>query len=296
MKFTPSFSEEYNISDIFKDYKPQKEKKKKKIFLDIIKERNIKGDKPHHQYNVYSNFGYIATFIAILFYLRYILKNKSVYNVDYLNEILYLVVIQIFIILTLLNSIYYHDCGGIFKDDMKECRYGLGYNLGLASMNDLILATTTLISILILLPRKFGELKIRFFLFIIANISLVGVLSFREIPFIYSNGVPAIIGLVVLYYCFKEIKRSNQRTGLIIVFMIASILAMAALFMFFKATTNALSISEKNTDKQIKEKINNTNLYHGSWHILGGLSGLFFVLYKIKDITNLHLSYKSLLR
>tara|TARA_B110000114_G_C15005552_1_gene362576 strand:+ start:164 stop:976 length:813 start_codon:yes stop_codon:yes gene_type:complete len=265
-------------------------------FLKIIKERKLKGDKPHLQYNVYSNFGYIATFIVILFYIRYIFKNKKVYNADYLNEILYLVLILIFIVLTMLNSIYYHDCGGIFKDYYSECRYGLGYNLSLAGMNDLIFATTTLISILILLPRKFGELKIRFFIFIIANISLVSVLSFREIPFIYSNIVPFIIGLVVLYYCFNEIKNSKKKLGLMIIFGIASILAIGALVLFFKATMNANSINKKDSDKEIIKKINNTNIYHGTWHILGGLSGLFFVLYKIKDITNLHLSYKSLLR
>tara|TARA_Y200000002_G_C22676827_1_gene662449 strand:- start:2049 stop:2861 length:813 start_codon:yes stop_codon:yes gene_type:complete len=265
-------------------------------FLKIVKERKIKGDKPHLQYNVYSNFGYIVTFIAIVFYIIYIFKNKNVYNVDYLNELLYLVVILIFIILTMLNSIYYHDCGGIFKDDFSECRYGLGYNLGLASMNDLILATTTLISILILLPRKFGELKIRFFLFIIANISLVGVLSFRDIPFIYSNAVPVLIGLVVLYYCFKEMRRSQKKISLMIIFGIASILAIGALGTFFKATINANGIKESDTDKEIKDKINNTNLYHGTWHILGGLSGLFFVIYKIQDVTELHLSYKSLIK
>ena len=265
-------------------------------FLKILKERKLSGDKPHLQYNVYSNFGYIATFVAILFYIRYIFKNKNVYNVDYLNEILYLVLILVFIILTMLNSIYYHDCGGIFKDDFTKCRYGLGYDLGLASMNDLIFATTTLISILILLPRKFGELKLRFFIFIIANISLVAVLSFKEIPFIYSNIVPFIIGLVVLYYCFNEIRNSKQKTGLMIIFGIASLLAIGALGIFFKATMNANSINKKDSDKEIIKKINNTNIYHGTWHILGGLSGLFFVLYKIKDVTNLHLSYKSLIK
>ena len=81
-----------------------------------------------------------------------------------------------------------------------------------------------------------------------------------------------------------------------IIFGIASLLAMGALGLFFKATMNANSINEKDSDKEIKEKINNTNIYHGTWHILGGLSGLFFVLYKIKDVTNLHLSYKSLIK
>ena len=36
MSLTPSFSKEYNISDIFQDYKPQKKKEKENYLVIII--------------------------------------------------------------------------------------------------------------------------------------------------------------------------------------------------------------------------------------------------------------------
>ena len=275
-------------------------------YLDIIEYFNVKSDKKYNHYMVYSNFGYLATFFIILLYIRYIFKYKNYNSLNYINEILYLSIIEIYILLTMLNSMYYHNCGGTFKNDNTMCKYGFGYELKTASMNDLILASTTLIGILVLLPRKFGDIKIRFFLFILANISLIGVLSFRDIPFIYSNIIPFIIGFIVMYYCFKEIRGSNTKIrSLIILFTIATILSFAGLFCFFKATNNSKSITKLDLNwsdpndieskQKIKEKMNNTDKYHGSWHILGGLSGLFFILYKIEDIINLHSNYKALI-
>jgi hypothetical protein len=275
---------------------------------DIVFTENIiiEQDKLSYNYNIYSNIVFIIVVISIFIYI-YILSNEKK-NVDvkyiykYRNEIYFLIIVIIYVIITLLNSMYYHDCGGSYNKTNQVCNLfkDKGYDYIIVRKNDLLFSGLTMLLLLLLLVRKFNGRVIKFFIVLIVNIYMISLLSFTKLDnnFLYANIIFGLSLIFIFYNTIKELIYSNDKNKLyrIIIIILLFLSIASALGVFFVNKLNDIYklINENNgiiTDEikqKIKLNIRKENILHGTWHIMGAFVGFLIIIYKILDIKQFH--------
>ena len=285
-----------------------------------LKKAGIKIDEKLNKFILYSNFAYLLPLLALIGYLVFICINYTDLKLNYINEILYIIICLILVLLTFLNSMYYHHCGGLLlekKDKENFCKkYNIGYELELSKFNDLVLALSSLIAILLLIPKYSSKYSLRFFLFIISNLIIITLISFTELNMLYATIVPFLVGLVVLIICIKNIINTNSKKKyLIILLFLGCLVACSAVYCFKVGSDNIGEIKKNDifkkdhttiehviayldTDNKSTVQLDkiNTNItalnknikdylkYHSIWHILGALAGFILIIYKIYNV------------
>jgi hypothetical protein len=250
----------------------------------------IEQDKRSRRYIIWSNIAYGAIVFAAIAYIILLAKARKTspekYLYKYRNEIFFLVVLIIYTIITLVNSMYYHDCGGSFNTTNAVCPLfeGKGYDFDIVSKNDYLFSGLTMLLSVLLLVRKFNGRTIKFFIALIANIYMISVLSFTKLDnnMIYANFIFGLLSIVCFYLTFKEIKNSSDNNKIYrIILLILLVISTITTFTLFSVKPN-----DYNTDDidKLKENVRKDNVLHGTWHVMGAVSALLIVLYKIFDI------------
>lgn len=296
----------------------------------IIKTLNISENEiTERSYNIKTNLAYIATIIGLVYLLfellrdeKNILGEKKIWgwwNIksEYTLEIVYIIMLILVIIITMVNSMYYHDCGGDLgtNENCKNERSNttsanntntdnnIFYNARDASKNDLLFAGTSLIGILLLIPTEYSKYKmnILFYCFIVLNV----ILSFNlKNKMMIGHGLTTLIVFIItigqlgknLMNPCRDLKYNKPR----IFFVFFGFVFLIAAFIFFsKGSKDKIKElydeirEDENKYAENREEIlkllNQDESDHGKWHIMGALSGLSFILYKAFDIKNLDL-------
>jgi heme/copper-type cytochrome/quinol oxidase subunit 2 len=270
----------------------------------------IEQDKRSRQYIIWSNIVYLITVFGAIGYIVLLFKEKKTapkkYIYKYRNEIYFLIIISIYMSLTAVNSMYYHDCGGSLNKTNMACHLfdGLGYDFSIVNKNDLLFSGLSILITTLLIPRKFNGRTFKFFLVLLTNIYMISVLSFTKLKnnFIYSNIIFAITAIICFYYGIKELYNSEKnitKTYKIIVLILLLVFTVIA-FTVFSYKKHNIEINEiinktngnltNNEIQKIKENIRKDNVLHGTWHIMGALSSFCVIIYKIIDIKKFTIS------
>lgn len=271
--------------------------------LELANDIIIEQDKRSRRYIIWSNIVYlIVVFVAIAYIILLVKDRKTApakYLYKYRNEIFFLVIIIIYTVITMVNSMYYHDCGGSLNTNNAVCPLfeGKGYDFSIVTKNDLLFSGLTMLLIIFLLARKFNGRTFKFFIILIANIYMIAILSFTKLDnnIVYANFIFGISAVVCFYLALKELINSTDNNKLyriiLMILIFVSIVAAFSVFFVKKHNYTIQDIAENTTGEltpeqiaTLKENIRKDNVLHGTWHIMGALSAFLVVLYKIFDI------------
>jgi hypothetical protein len=272
--------------------------------LELENDIIVEQDKRSRQYIIWSNIVYaIVVFVAIAYIVLLVKDRKTApanYLYKYRNEIYFLVLIIIYTVITMVNSLYYHDCGGSLNSKNVVCPLfeGKGYDFRIVAKNDYLFSGLTILMMTMLFVRKFNGRTFKFFITLIANIYMIAILSFTKFDnaFAYANLIFVVMVIVCVYLMFRELFKStdDRKTHRIVIIVIFLAVTAAAFGVYATKKFNAkvLDIADNATigdltPEQIevlKENIRKDNVLHGTWHIMGAVSAFLVVLYKIFDI------------
>jgi len=279
-----------------------------------IKEEEIR----KRDHNIYTNLTYITTLFGLLYLIFEIYRDsdkkyffQNVLKIEYINEISYITILFILLTYTMVNSMYYHGCGGIFNRGDKYCDnedlQNDGYNFEISKKNDFVFASLSTIGILLLVINKFHGFKIYILFLSFFYLNIVYSFTKVENNFIIANIPTLVFIFAFIYFNSKKIFLNpcqNKKFYLIrnillilnFIFLILSLvffmdndyLAINKIYNNSKKTNrNEAEISKEKT--QILKLIEKREYYHGLWHVFGALSGACLVLYKAFDIKNYEL-------
>jgi membrane-associated HD superfamily phosphohydrolase len=267
----------------------------------------IEQDKRSRRYIIWSNIVYLIIVFVVITYIILLNKNSKKNPKNYLyryrNETYFLIILIIYTIITMLNSMYYHDCGGSLNKVNYICPLfeGKGYDFKIVAKNDYLFSGFTMLLTIFLLVRKFNGSTFKFFVAFIANIYMISILSFTKLDnnFVYANLIFGLSIFICFYYMIKELFNSTDNKKMyrimITILIFFSIAASFGPFFTKKHNKYIFEIAEKanngqplsdNDTKLLKEKIRKDNVLHGTWHIMGAITAFLIILYKIFDINN----------
>jgi hypothetical protein len=279
-----------------------------------IKEKEIK----KREHNIYTNLTYIATLLGLLYLIFEIYRDsdkkyffQNILKIEYINEISYIIILFILLTYTMVNSMYYHGCGGILNKEDEYCEskhlQNDGYNFEISKKNDFVFAALSTIGVLLLVINKFSGFKIYILFLSFFYLNIVYSFTKVEYNFIIANIPTLIFVFTFIYYNLKNILLNpcqNKKFYFIrnillilnLIFFIASLVFfMDDDYLEIKKIYNNRKETNSNEEEKSKEKtkilklIEKREYYHGLWHVFGALSGACLVLYKAFDIKNYEL-------
>lgn len=241
-------------------------------------------DKETTNFNIYSNIVYSLIALILIYYLYFIIKNKQFNN----NKILsyHIIISFVIIILTMLNSLYYHYCGRSLANLNDTCKYfrGKGYNFRIISKNDLYFAANSLIILGLFSIISWNNNPVKLFIIIIYGLWILANLSFTEynINVLLANISSFIIVCIITYFVILEFKNVKYRALLIVIVIFS---ALGLLSFMLSGLFNSYYVEESKkinySEPKLTIYLQYMNIFHGLWHLFSAFVGFTVVLYNL---------------
>lgn len=240
--------------------------------------------KEEQDFLFYSNLGYLLPIGTSIYLLIEFSDNKP--SIEHKMSWWYLFFLMILTTVTMVNSMFYHNCKKHidfqkeFEGDNKSriCPIGKGMQFTQVYFTDILFSNLSLLgTFLFLLPISITK---RIYWFMISILYNIMVLSFRDLlttPTTTQSvaALPGLLaGLIYFYmsgryffggktlFTYKTTYELNSVTNYPFVFLIMAIISAIVGFFIFMADETVIPYY----------------IGHSIWHILGGLSGCFFLL------------------